>query len=343
MSTPDKPPPGDDLEERALRESLEVHALSPEALARIRRATEAEWRAHLVEPVRGRWLAPAAAASIAVLAISLAWIFLVRGAVMPGEFFASLEIAHQPGVVERLPLWRDAVLKEGAEIRAGQKLRAGGAAVMALPGDGTRANGNLRVAPGTALEVISSDAVRLERGELYVDIPPGAGTRHRFVAITDAGEFRHVGTQFALSVQNGTTRLRVREGSVRWQAADGESFVEAGTEVVIDARHGVTRRTLDTSGTQWSWVESLAPGMDIEGRPLVEFLDWIARETGRKLVITDEAARAQVAAIRMHGNVRGLAPLQALEAVMASTTLRFDLPAGAIRVSFAGEPPAPPR
>ena len=64
------------------------------------------------------------------------------------------------------------------------------------------------------------------------------------------------------------------------------------------------------------------------------------RETGRKLVISDEATRQQVATIRMHGNVHGLEPLQALKAVMASTSLKLELPEGAIRVSFASEPPA---
>ena len=47
----------------------------------------------------------------------------------------------------------------------------------------------------------------------------------------------------------------------------------------------------------------------------------------------------QIDSIRMHGSVHGLTPMQALKAVMASTSLRFDLPAGAIRVSFAGDPP----
>jgi ferric-dicitrate binding protein FerR (iron transport regulator) len=342
MSETDKAPPSEDLEARALRESLEVRALSPQALARIRRATEAEWREHVVLPVRQRWVAPALAASVAALAISLAWIFLVRGAATPGDLFARLESSQAPGVIERLPLWRGKALPAGAEIRAGQELEASGAALLTFSDHGAR-GGNLRVAAGTALEVVASDLVRLERGEMYVDIPPDARPRVRFAVVTGAGEFRHVGTQFALSVHEGTTRLRVREGSVQWQAADGESFVEAGTEVVIDSNHGVTRRALDTAGTHWSWAESIAPTMDIEGRPLAEFLEWIARETGRKLVIADEAARTQVAAIRMHGDVHGLDPMQALNAVMSSTTLRFDLPAGVIRVSFAGEPPAPPR
>ena len=61
--------------------------------------------------------------------------------------------------------------------------------------------------------------------------------------------------------------------------------------------------------------------------------------TNGKTFFVDESAKEQIDAIRMHGNVHGLTPMQALKAVMASTSLRFDLPSGAIRVSFAGDPP----
>jgi ferric-dicitrate binding protein FerR (iron transport regulator) len=177
--------------------------------------------------------------------------------------------------------------------------------------------------------------VKLERGELYVDIPPGLRGSDRFMVVTPAGEFRHVGTQFAVAIVNGMTRLRVREGSVQWHAAEGDSTVNAGTEVTIDSNRTVTRRPIPTAGREWAWAESMAPDIDIDNRPLQEFLVWFSRETGRKLVLADDEVRKQTSTIRMHGNVRGLTAMEALSAVMAATTLRFELPEGVIRVSSA--------
>jgi len=332
MSGSEKPAPEAE-DERVLRANLSVRALSPEALQRIRAATEAEWRAQ-VGATRRRWIPVAAAAAAVLLAFAGTWTFLGRGSgAGAGPPIARVERAQAPGVVEVLPLWRETTVSVGAEIRGGQDLQVRGATLFALHG-----GGNLRVAPGAEFEVVAADAVRLVRGEVYVDIPPGTRTTQSFVAITAAGEFRHVGTQFALAVIDGSTRLRVREGSVRWQAADVDSLVPAGTEVIIDRDQKVTRGTVDGAGADWAWTQTVAPAIDIEGRPLSEFLDWVARETGRKLVVADDGARRQIATIRMHGDVRGLEPLQALKAVMASTSLHLDLPAGAIRVSFAGEP-----
>jgi ferric-dicitrate binding protein FerR (iron transport regulator) len=218
-------------------------------------------------------------------------------------------------------------------MRSGQAFEVHGDSLVALAG-----GGNLRVARASAIKLISSNAVELDRGELYVDIPPADRPRETFMVITPAGEFRHVGTQFAVAIVGGATRLRVREGTVRWHAAEGDSAdttVDAGTEVMIERGKAVTRQEISAAGRDWAWAEAMAPDMDIENRPLLEFLSWAARETGRTLVLGDDAARRQAATIRMHGNVRGLTTIEALHAVMAATSLRFELPEGAIRVSSA--------
>jgi len=321
-------------EEIILRENLQVPALSPEALARIRRATEAEWRAQVGTP-RRIWLPRAAAAAVALLALATVWQFWMRSADIP-EPMGKLVRTEGAGMIQVQPLWRDVAVTVGTDLRAGSDYGAHAASLLTL-----RGGGNLRVAAGSKFEVLTANSIRLDRGELYVDIPPGQHADSSFVAITGAGEFRHVGTQFALAVVDGTTRLRVREGRVEWQAPEGNSMVPAGTEILIDQQHHVMRSDIASSGEGWAWTETMAPDIDIENRPLVEFLDWVSRETGHKLAYADELTRQQVGTIRTHGSVHGLPPMQALKAVMASTSLRFDLQAETIRVSFAGDTPLP--
>jgi ferric-dicitrate binding protein FerR (iron transport regulator) len=332
MNESDQPGSADQAdEESVLRANLRMHALSPEALARIRRATEAEWRAQ-VGPARRRWM-PVAAAAVTLIAALAAWT-LWGGSQpeTPGVPLARVARLDAPGAVE-LGSWRsESPLNVGAELHAGQRLDLRGRTLLSLNG-----GGNLRLASSSEVQVMSADSIRLVRGEMYVDIPPGSRGAQGFVAITSAGEFRHLGTQFAISVSDGATRLRVREGSVQWHTSQGQSTVNAGTEVLIDQNRNVSRQRIDSYGVTWAWTEMMAPDVDIENRPLEEFLDWVARESGRELVLADDATRHQVAGIRMHGSVHGLAPLEALKAVMAATSLRLDLPAGVIRVSFASE------
>ena len=341
---------GDAAADRALREGLRTPGLSAEAIQRIRQATQQEWRAvtqaesavpttaDTSRPSRPnrRWLSLAAAASVAVIAGVLGWNSFLANPANDGAVVGQLARFEAPGVVESRFLRSDQFLAQGASLHTGQSLDVRGDSLIQLAG-----GGNLRVARASSFAVVAANAVKLERGELYVDIPPGSRGSDRFMVVTPAGEFRHVGTQFAVAIVNGSTRLRVREGSVLWHATEGDSTVSAGTEVVIDSRRTVTRRPIPTAGREWAWAESMAPDFEIENRPVMDFLVWFSRETGRKLELADEEARKQAATILMHGNVHGMTTMEALSAVMAATTLRFELPEGAIRVSSARDSKSP--
>jgi ferric-dicitrate binding protein FerR (iron transport regulator) len=244
----------DDEDEHALREDQRARALSPEALQHIRRTTEAEWRA-IVARGRRRWVPVAAVASVALLAMAASWILVTRGTDnLHGAPFANVARVEVPGIVELRTLWRDEPLRVGSEIRGGQKIAALGATLLEL-----RAGGNLRLAPGSDLEVTSANSVRLVRGEMYVDVP--AGLIDKLVAVTDAGEFRHVDTQFALASTERTTRLRVRKGNVQWRSAGGQVNAAAGTEFIIERMQIVSRATIDEADASWLWADAIAPQM----------------------------------------------------------------------------------
>jgi ferric-dicitrate binding protein FerR (iron transport regulator) len=320
--------------ERALRDGFRASTLTPEALQRIRAATQQEWQAVTQAPERRtRWLG--VAASIALLAVGFGGAYLFVNSGAGGAALGELAAFDAPGMIEERLLRQDVLLAAGSPLRSSLSFDVRGDSRITLEG-----GGNLRLARASAIEITSPNAVRLKRGELYVDIPPGSRASDGFRVVTDVGEFRHDGTQFAVAIVAGQTRLRVREGRVLWRASAGDSTVSAGTEMVIDRNGKATRREIATAGRDWAWTESMTPEIAIDDRPLLEFLEWFARETGRKLLI-DDAARQQAAGIRMHGNVQGLTVTEALSAVMATTSLRYELPEGAIRVSSTRESKTP--
>jgi ferric-dicitrate binding protein FerR (iron transport regulator) len=331
----DKLPPDDADEARILREGLRTNPLSEEALRRIRAATEAEWRAS-VGVRRRRWAPMGIAASVLGIALAVGLSVLGSfGSAGDGEVLAHLVRSERPGMAQVRTFRSDSAVEVGESLLSQRTYEARGPSLLSL-----QAGGNLRIAAGSRIEVVSKDTLRLAAGQVYVDIPPGMHAGSAFVVTTAAGEFRHVGTQFALTVAKGETRLRVREGMVRWVKADGESSVAAGSEIRISRDGEVSHRAITPSDGAWDWVSSITPDFEVENRPLQDFLAWVARESGRELVLADEATREQVATIRMHGSVDGLSPLQALSAVMAATSLRYELQDDKIRVSFGGAPSA---
>lgn len=329
-------PAADESAERALREGLKVNVLSAVAMQRIRQATENEWREATRAPGRRRARYVAVAASFLAVAIAGTWTFRAMSPESPAVTFGRVVAMESAGLIELKRFAADAAIASGSSLRVGQRLDVRGDTVVDI-----EAGGNLRIARSSAIEIRAPDVVSLSRGELYVDIPPDAQGANSFRVLTRAGEFKHVGTQFAVLISADLTTLRVREGQVVWRGVAGESTVAAGTEVTLDRDGKATRRQIATAGRDWSWTEAMAPDVVIENRPLLEFLSWFARETGRKLEI-DDVSRGQAHSILMHGSVRGLTVTEALSVVMATTTsLKYELPEGIIRVSSTSDPKAP--
>lgn len=338
---PKNPLPEDNDTDAALRRGLRSDSLSAEALKRIRAAVASEWQAALpaaapataARPVY-RWLV---AAGLAAVALTVGWMaaldFRSSG---PTATWATVIRAQAPGVrVQRLIL-ADRSLADGDAVPIGQPLRFDGDALLALGNGAT-----LRVKAGTSVRVRGVNDLQLERGEIYADLPPGPD-RPLVIATTD-GVFRHVGTQYSLARQTTGTRLRVREGRVQWSVGALREVGEAGFQFAIREGRIQSQEALATAGAEWQWVENLAPEFVIEERSLLDFLAWVARETGHPLEFADNEARSHAAGIVLHGNVRGLDPRRALARVMATTRLTYEWSANAIRVSLPREESLPPR
>lgn len=220
----------------------------------------------------------------------------------------SVELGSESG-------WRS-MAESGRGLAGGDRIRtlAGGRVALALDG-GT----SLRLAATTTLLVHDARHYELTEGTVYLDNRGSVGTGLRIS--TPAGTARDIGTQFELHVSGGALRLRVREGRVEIERAGTPLAGSAGEQLEIGVLGEVRRSTIATDDPAWNWAESLAPAPDIDGRPATVLLEWVARETGHKLAYADLAIRQRAESVVLHGNIRHLAPLEALDVMLATTDL----------------------
>ena len=118
--------------------------------------------------------------------------------------------------------------------------------------------------------------------------------------------------------------------------ATGRSNVvlaDAGTELLAVSGGAIVQRPVATYGADWLWIASLAPVYEIEGQPLLDFLQWVSRELGRRLEFGDSHAHDIAARTILHGSIRDHEPLDALANVLATTSLRYEIRDDTIRVN----------
>jgi hypothetical protein len=204
-------------------------------------------------------------------------------------------------------------------LTAGTRLRTGDAARLALRlPDGSV----LRVQQDTELALNAARRFELARGIVYAH---NRGAEHLAIE-TPLGTVIDVGTQFEVQLNAGTLRARVRSGSVRIERR-GDPTVEcgAGEQLRLEAGGAPIREKFAADSEYWSWMTPLTQPPTIEGLPLDSFLVWAAEELGRSLQYATPDVEAHVRRVRLHGTIDNLSPLQALDSVLAGTSLSYVL------------------
>jgi ferric-dicitrate binding protein FerR (iron transport regulator) len=325
--------------ERDLTEALRGRPLEPQRVERVRTAVEAEWvrvtgRARQEVRARRAWSEPlwgAVAAAAAVAGIGITLLVHVDSRAPAAAFGSVLRLDGGAGLVTSGWSGRRR-LKGGDALRSGDRISTDAPVLVEL-----RTGGTLRIAANSELSVTGASQLALARGLIYLDIPPGS-SRDTLRISTPAGTVEHLGTEFEVLSRDSDLRVRVREGRIRFLGRKDTLTADAGTELLVSGDAPVALRSIDTYGRDWSWTAALAPDYEIEGRPLVGFLNFVSRELGRTLEFADAKARQIADQTVLHGSVANQAPLDAMANVLATTSLNFELRGDKIWVRSSAAP-----
>lgn len=217
-------------------------------------------------------------------------------------------------------------LVAGVEVRVGEILETGPDERVALRWD---TGHSIRLDRASRLRLSAERDLLLERGAVYVD---SAGVPAAIEVTTSRGSVQEIGTQFEVRLAEETVRIRVREGSIRW---DGEEDVVAGNELTVLEDGSRRRAACDLHGPQWRWTQEIAPRFALEGASLEEYLGWVARETGRRVEFHDPSIREAAGEVRLHGDLEAMSPEQTLAAVLPTCGLRHRLVGEIVRIEEA--------
>jgi ferric-dicitrate binding protein FerR (iron transport regulator) len=264
---------------------------------------------------RGRtWMIFAGAAATLVFAIGL----MLRWTppVLQRVELAGVERIVGDVEVATGDLWRP-LAGSRQRLTAGTRLRTADDGRVALELAGGE---SLRLAGQSEVMFDAPGRLYLQQGTIYVDsgARPAAA---RLEVVTPGGTARDLGTQFELQVAGAALRLRVREGIVALDRGGKQLTGQAGEQISIDGLGGVSRARIEPTDPAWQWAESLAPMPDMDGRPAAELIAWVARETGRRLHYESPVVEQRATAVILHGEIRHLPPMAALEAMLATTDL----------------------
>jgi len=302
---------------------------SDELRQAVRTAVHSEWRS-AVGRRRLRRTVIAVAATISVVAIAL-WVN--RAFVEPPAQVVAGVSRSVGDVRSREGLWGSwQAVPDAHSLRAGESLMTGADGHVAVE---LRDGVSLRLDHDTRIAFIDAGRIDVSSGAIYIDSGASPGGADALRVGTPAGIVRHVGTQYEARIVRGGTRIRVREGRVDVMPAEGASqTVRVGEQLLVSGSGSFERGAIAPSDAEWEWVARAAPAFDIDGRPVREFLAWVARETGREVSFASAESEAEASRAVLSGSVEGLAPYEALAAVLPATSLQSVEHEGRIVISL---------
>ena len=318
-STPKPPAGSDDHIEALLRTTGRRPAAPAERAERVKGAVRAHWRSEVGQRSRGRRFRAAAAlatAATVIVAVGLG-LWKLTGVSSGNEIAGRIEMVTALAWSRPVSAPSNAalaVLHAGDEIKVGSELVTESAGRIAIRlGSGH----SVRLDAGTRLRVLSDDAIALDRGGVYIDSRGPLGlSAHAMEIRTPFGKLRDIGTQFEARLLDASLRIRVREGAISLDGGGSPLEVAAGHELEIDREGQTVRRELTAFGAEWAWIAEITPMMHLEGRPLVEFLEWMARERGLRLRFTSGDIAQSASEITLNGSIAGMTLDQALDSVL---------------------------
>ena len=220
------------------------------------------------------------------------------------------------------------------EIHAGALLSTGARSGLSM--DWGQGYEHVRVDQRTRLKIVSHQAVELVSGRIYVDASPSRRStkpKEELRISTPYGEVRHIGTQYIVAVENDQTDVLVREGEVEVQCDSQKQSVADGTKLSIQG-DGCNKRTeIPSYGADWEWVETLSLPYEIEGKRLIDFLNWLQRETGRSVEWGSPDVESLAKNTVLHGPNIEVEPMRALGPVLKSVDLVWSEAEGRILIS----------
>jgi ferric-dicitrate binding protein FerR (iron transport regulator) len=295
--------------------------------AEVRAAVHAEWL-HLTHArkarQRKRWLA-AAAILIGMFAggwLSHNMISTSSNAVAPAVI-ATLTYTQGGATLNDAGISNDKLIHAGDQLHTDAK---GGVRITLISGL------NIRVAPNSMLHWVNASRVQLIRGGLYVDSHADAAA---FIIHTAQGDVSHVGTRYLVDADAQSLRIAVRSGRVAIKAGHAQLAVNAWQQLQLGADGQVVRSDLRLDDSHWQWAAALAAPFVLENRSVAEFLQWAADETGYQLSYENDTIATLARHTLLHGPQTSLAPLQAVQTILATTDLRARVEGRQLRITQA--------
>ena len=187
----------------------------------------------------------------------------------------------------------------------------------------------IRLNANTVLHLDSINQINLLKGEIYHD----ADTKksNPLLIKTQFGMVEHIGTRYAVSVDDKELVIKVRNGLVKLASDAVETILSKGELLEINQQGQFQKTQITAYDGQWDWTKKALKPFVLNHKNLADFVTNYAHENGLEINWNRQEHKARQ--VKLVGDFAQLSDKQLLKTVFLSTKFDFQINQGILTIN----------
>ncbi len=187
----------------------------------------------------------------------------------------------------------------------------------------------IRLNANTVLHLDSTKQIHLLKGEIYHDADTQKS--NPLLIKTQFGVIEHIGTRYAVSVNDKELVIKVRNGLVKLSADTVQTTLNKGDLVELNPHGKYKKSYINAYDAQWNWTKKALKPFVLNHKNLADFINNYAHENGLEINWNKQELIAKQ--VELVGDFAQLRDAQLLKTVFLSTKFDFEIKQGILTIN----------
>mgnify|MGYP000882669680 CR=1 FL=1 len=120
--------------------------------------------------------------------------------------------------------------------------------------------------------------------------------------------------------------VSVRDGLVLINPIDLEKQeIQKDNQYTQSSDGKIQLKAINAFDENWLWTQKIVANFDIQGKSMLEYLDWVSIETGYALNYKNYNIQKRAKTVMLSGSINGIMPIDSLDVIFPSTKFSYEI------------------
>lgn len=190
-------------------------------------------------------------------------------------------------------------------------------------------NSQLRIDSHSLLHFNDSEEIELQMGQIYHDADDIIQAQKLMIK-TQQASIQHIGTRYAVSLDNDKLNVMVRNGQVAFESHGQHKQLAAEQQLTMDVTGQIAIKHIDAYDKSWNWTQQAIKPFNLKNKNLNQFIRWYAHEQG--YTVDWNGLESKTQKVKLAGDMQGISQQDLIRTVFLSSQYNYNINSGILKI-----------